>query len=93
MLLQKSFVVSPIFKELQKNNGEKTQYFVEGNHEGILGRNTYKKVLAERAHGALPINHAAVSYEWNLFPFSIKVHCDKYGKYFTRKTLAAKTHY
>lgn len=53
MLLQKTFVVDPITKEVRKNNGEKPQYFVEGSHEGILDRETYEKVLAERARPGL----------------------------------------
>ena len=49
MLLQKTHCIDPISKIHKVNHGEWTQYFVEGSHEGILDRETYKKVLAERA--------------------------------------------
>lgn len=93
MLLQKSFVVDPITKEQRKNNGEKPQYFVEGSHEGILDRETYEKVLAERARRAAAYKPRSGGYERNRFPFSSKVCCGKCGKHFTRKTVAAKTPY
>ncbi len=93
MLLQKTFVVDPITKEVRKNNGEKPQYFVEGSHEGILDRETYEKVLAERARRASAYKPRSGSYERNRFPFSSKVRCGKCGKCFTRKTVAPKTPY
>src|SRR5699024_12631187 len=85
MLLQKTFVVDPITKEVRKNNGEKPQYFVEGSHEGILDRETYEKVLAERARRAAAYKPRSGSYERNRFPFSSKVRCGKCGKGFTQK--------
>lgn len=93
MLLQKTFVVDPISKELRKNNGEKPQYFVESSHEGILDRETYEQVLAERARRAAAYKPRSGSYERNRFPFSSKICCGKCGKHFTRKTVAAKTSY
>lgn len=92
-LLQKTFVVDPISKELKQNNGEKPQYFVEGSHEGILDRETYEKILAERARRAAAYKPRSGSYEWNRFPFSSKVRCGKCGKHFTRKIVAARTKY
>ena len=93
MLLQKTFVVDPITKEVRKNNGEKPQYFVEGSHEGILDRKTYEKVLAERARRAAAYKPRSGSYERNRFPFSGKIHCGKCGKSFTRKVLNGNTPY
>lgn len=93
MLLQKTFVVDPITKEVRKNNGEKPQYFVEGSHEGILDRETYEKVLAERARRAAAYKPRSGSYERNHFPFSGKIHCGKCGKSFTRKVLNGNTPY
>ena len=93
MLLQKTFVVDPITKEVRKNNGEKPQYFVEGSHDGILDRETYEKVLAERARRAAAYKPRSGSYERNRFPFSGKIHCGKCGKSFTRKVLNGNTPY
>lgn len=93
MLLQKTFVADPISKELKKNNGEKPQYFVEGSHEPILDRETYEKVLAERARRVAAYKPRSGSYERNRFPFSSKVRCGKCGKHFTRKVVAARTKY
>lgn len=93
MLLQKTFVVDPITKEIRKNNGEKPQYFVEGSHEGILDRETYEKVLAERARRAAAYQPRSGSYERNRFPFSGKIHCGKCGNSFTRKVLNGNTPY
>lgn len=93
MLLQKTFVVDPITKEVRKNNGEKPQYFVEGSHEGILDRETYEKVLAERSRRASAYKPRSGNYERNRFPFSGKIHCGKCGKSFTRKVLNGNTPY
>ena len=86
-------MVDPITKEVRKNNGEKPQYFVEGSHEGILDRETYEKVLAERARRAAAYKPRSGSYERNRFPFSGKIHCGKCGKSFTRKVLNGNTPY
>lgn len=93
MLLQKTYVADPISKELKKNNGEKPQYFVESSHEPILDRETYEKVLAERARRAAAYKPRCGSYERNRFPFSSKIICGKCGKTFTRKVVAARTKY
>ena len=93
MLLQKTFVTDPISKKQRKNNGEKPQYFVEGCHEGILDRETYEKILAERARRADTYKPRSGSYERNRFPFSGKIHCGKCGKSFTRKVLNGNTPY
>ena len=85
--------LDPITKEVRKNNGEKPQYFVEGSHEGILDRETYEKVLAERARRAAAYKPRSGSYERNRFPFSGKIHCGKCGKSFTRKVLNGNTPY
>ena len=87
MLLQKCYVVDPISKVVRKNNGERTQYFVEGSHEPILDRDTYEKVLAERAR-------RAAIYQPNpktpaTYPFSGRIACKKCGAHFRRKITGA----
>ena len=49
--------------------------------------------MAERARRAAAYKPRSGGYERNRFPFSSKVRCGKCGKYFTRKTAAAKTPY
>lgn len=93
MLLQKTFVEDPITKVVRPNNGEKPQYLVEGSHEPILDRETYEKVLAERARRASCYKPRSGGYERNRFPFSSKVRCGKCGKYFTRKVLNGNSPY
>ncbi len=51
-LLQKTYVVDCLSKKLKKNNGELPQYYVTGNHEGIVSRELYNRVQEEIARRA-----------------------------------------
>ena len=59
-------------KRFARTTVKSPQYFVEGSHEGILDRETYEKVLAERARRAAAYKPRSGSYERNRFPFSSK---------------------
>lgn len=74
MILQKTFVDDPIAKNNRKNTGERPQYYVEGSHEAILDRETYEKVLAERARRKAegPRRHGD-------YPFCSRIVCGKCG--------------
>ncbi len=83
LLLQKKYVVDPISKVERFNKGELPQYFVEGSHEPILDRDTYERVLTERAR-------RAARYQPNpktpaAYPFSGVIACGKCGARFRRK--------
>ena len=50
-LLQKSYTVDYLTKEVRKNNGEMKQYFVENSHEAIIEPEVFERVqrrIAER---------------------------------------------
>lgn len=74
MILQKTFVDDPIAKNNRKNTGERPQYYVEGSHEAILDRETYRQVLAERARRKAegPRRHGD-------YPFCSRIVCGKCG--------------
>lgn len=83
LLLQKKYVTDPITKALKINRGQLPQYFVEDSHEPILDRDTYAKVLAERARRAAvyqPNPSAPPTY-----PFTGLLTCGKCGAHYRRK--------
>lgn len=87
LLLQKKFVVDPISKVERINRGELPQYFVAGCHEPIIDRDTYERILEERAR-------RAARYQPNpktpaTYPFSGMITCEKCGARFRRKTANA----
>jgi len=48
-ILQKTYVVDFITKKSKKNNGEIPQYYVTGNHEGIISKGIFNRVQEEMA--------------------------------------------
>lgn len=48
-LLQKTYVVDCISKQVKKNNGEVAQYYVRDNHPAIIPRKTFQRVQEEIA--------------------------------------------
>jgi len=48
-ILQKTYVVDFITKKSKKNNGEIPQYYVTGNHEGIIPKDIFNRVQEEMA--------------------------------------------
>lgn len=91
MLLQKTYVIDPISKELRQNNGERPQYYVEDSHEPILDRETQQRIIEERARRAAIYKPRSGDYSRKVFPFTGKMVCGKCGKNFTRKTVAIGT--
>ena len=49
MIINKTFVVDCISKQIKKNNGERTKYYVENNHPAIIDDITFGKVQEEIA--------------------------------------------
>lgn len=49
MLLQKTFTVNPITKQVKKNRGEMAKYLVLNNHPAIIDRDTFKLAQMEMA--------------------------------------------
>ncbi len=84
MLLQKTFVPDHLTKIWRRNYGELPRYFVSGNHEPIIDRDTFDKVqaiLRERAAKYNPQPQAA-----RIYPFTKMLTCGQCGKHFKRKT-------
>ncbi|MDL2273913.1 recombinase family protein [Oscillospiraceae bacterium OttesenSCG-928-G22] len=48
-LLQKTYVVDCISKQVKKNQGEIPQYYIENNHPAIIPRDIFHRVQAETA--------------------------------------------
>jgi len=48
-LLQKTYVVDCISKQVKKNNGEVAQYYIENNHEAIIPKDMFLRVQEELA--------------------------------------------
>lgn len=57
MYLQKGFISDHITKNWKPNNGELPKYYVEGNHEAIIDRETFEAVQAEMVRRAEKANH------------------------------------
>ena len=79
LLLQKTYVTDPITKIKKKNRGQQQRYFVEGSHEAILDKETYEKVLAERAR-RLERHICGTGH----YPFTSRITCGRCGKHFLR---------
>lgn len=90
LLLQKTHCIDPISKIHKINHGEWPQYFVEGSHEGILDKETYKRILAERARRvkALKMENRDCSRKYR--PFSSRIVCGICGKHFFQRTWDTK---
>lgn len=85
LLLQKTYVADPITKAKKMNGGELQKYFVENSHEAILDRDTYERVLAERARRAADFGGGHGHY-----PFSGRITCGECGRHFIRHSWYGK---
>ena len=90
LLLQKTHCIDPISKIHKTNHGEWPQYFVEGSHEGILDKETYERVLAERARRVKTLNMEDRDCSRKHRPFSSRIICGKCGKHFFQRTWETK---
>lgn len=87
LLLQKKYVDDPITKVERLNRGELPQYFVEGSHEPIFDRDTYQRILAERARRAARYQPHPQTPQ--TYPFTGRITCGKCGSHFRRKIAGA----
>lgn len=92
LLLQKTRCIDPISKVHKVNRGEWPQYFVSGSHKGILDRETYEKVLAERARRAEALGMNDRDCTRKHRPFSSHIVCGKCGKHFMQRIWDTKKH-
>jgi DNA invertase Pin-like site-specific DNA recombinase len=91
LLLQKSFVEDHISKKKRINKGELPMYYIEDNHEPIIGKETFQRVqdeIARRASIRRPPRKQAEKYL-----FTGKIICGQCGKHYRRKITASGTPY
>lgn len=90
LLLQKTHCIDPISKIHKVNHGEWPQYFVEGSHEGILDKDTYARILAERERRVKVLKMEGRDCSRKHRPFSGRIVCGKCGKHFFQRTWDTK---
>ena len=90
VLLQKGYVTDHLSKRHKKNEGELPQYYVEGNHEGIIDRATFDAVQTEIKRRAAMVSPPK---ERHLSEFSGVIRCGRCGARFRRKINACGTKY
>lgn len=79
-LLQKTYTVDFLTKEMRKNNGELAQYLVEYSHDPIIDSETFEKVQEKMVH------YQKVSKKLRSgHPFACKLICGECGEFFGRK--------
>lgn len=86
-LLQKTYTVDFLTKKQVKNNGEITQVYVEGNHKGIIDRETWDAVQEEFARReAFMKEHGLAQYSYGAEcnPFTCRVFCGSCGTVMTK---------
>lgn len=92
MLLQKKYIEDHLAKRTRWNDGRLPQYFVTGSHEGIVDRDTYRRVQEElvkrkdkyKAHTVVTVN---------TYPFTGRIVCGSCKGHYQRKLNNAGTKY
>lgn len=85
LLLQKSYRTDHLTKRTKRNKGEKTQYYVENNHEPIISKEMYEAVQLELERRRE--KHCKM-IEPQKYAFTSKIQCGNCGKNFRRKVTA-----
>ena len=88
--LQKSFSTDFLTRKRKLNHGEKTQYYVQDNHEPIVLRTDYEKVQQE-----LELRKAQYcgKTKCGQYVFTHKIRCGIGGKYYKRKISKGKVYW
>ena len=94
-LLQKTYVVDCISKQMRKNRGEIAQYYIENNHEGIIPRKTFHMVQEEIARRSAKrrVTEKALSERGKYsgkYALSELLVCGECGTHYRRVTWAKK---
>ncbi|MBQ7960173.1 MAG: recombinase family protein [Clostridia bacterium] len=87
LLLQKSFRLDHLTKKTVRNRGEKTQYYVEDNHEPIIPREVFEAVQLELEKRREKHCKEVVPQK---YAFTGKILCENCGKNFRRKVTATR---
>lgn len=86
-LLQKTYTADFLTKKQVKNNGEVTQVYVEGNHKGIIDKETWNAVQEEfERRKSFMEKHGLANYSYGAEcnPFCCRVFCGKCGSVMTK---------
>ncbi len=92
-LLQKTYTVDFLTKKQAINKGEVSQYYVEGNHEGIIDSETWEAVQEElKRREDFKRNHHIKRYSMGTEPnpFFGKVFCGECGHPYGRHTWSGR---
>lgn len=87
-MLQKSFTVNFLTKEVKANEGEVQQYYITGSHPAIIQPEIFEIVQGEVAE-----RHAAGRQSSNVHCFSGKVFCGKCGGVYGSKVWHSTSKY
>jgi len=90
MYLQKGFIADHVTKHWKPNSGELPKYYVEGNHEAIIDRETFKAVQEEMARRVAKTRHPK---KLTFSEFSGVIRCGRCGAKFRKKVNGAGTKY
>ena len=93
-LLQKHVTIDFLTKKQIKNNGEVTQYYVKGSHEGIVSKEEWAATQQEfeRRYAFRKKHHLGhYGYGSDTRPFSAKIICGECGCIYGRKAHESRT--
>lgn len=98
LLLQKYYNNNHMEKKTLRNHGELPQYFVQGDHEAIIPRETFDAIQKEVAFRAEKWNPGRENIEKcksqrNCYPLTRRLRCADCGKMYRRKIARAGTLY
>lgn len=88
LLMQKYYIRDFLTKELERNEGKLTQYYVENNHEPIIEREIWEAVQLEikRIRAFKEIHHIRELGSGSFEPFYGKVFCSCCGGRFVKQS-------
>lgn len=87
LLLQKTYRTDHLTKKTRRNKGEKTQYYVENNHEPIISKEMYEAVQLELKRRRE--KHCKMTIPQK-YAFTGKIKCGNCGKNYKRKVTASR---
>lgn len=99
LLLQKTYTLDHLGKKKMENNGEKTRYLVENDHEAIISREMFRDVKVEmmersKKYGTKMLGkNSGAKQQLLRYPFSGIIGCSKCGGHYRRKINNAGTKY
>lgn len=93
LLLQKTYRSDHINKKKMVNHGELPMYLVEGSHEAIIDKETFRKVQEELKQRTARYSHPHATGPASPHLFTGMIRCGLCGRHFTRKYSASGKKY